>query len=194
MQKAFIIHGYGATPQDHWFPWLAQQLQDAGLAVSPPAMPDAEQPDFARWQEAFATHIGTADAQTLFIAHSLGTISLLHYLSATRPAQLGGIVLVAGFGARLPELPTIGGFAIDAYIDQARLDDAALRALTPHTHHLISSNDYVVAPANSEALAARLGGTVHRVADAGHFLAADGITTLPTVWQAVQDCLHGRAG
>ena len=104
------------------------------------------------------------------------------------------MVLVAGFGARLPELPTIGGFAIDAYIDQARLDDTALRALTPHTHHLISSNDYVVAPANSEALAARLGGTVHRVADAGHFLAADGITTLPTVWQAVQDCLHDRAG
>ena len=107
----------------------------------------------------------------------------------TLPAQVGGIILVAGFGARLPELPTIGGFNIDAYIDRARLDDAALRAMTPHIHHLISDNDYVVAPANSDALATRLGGTVHRVANAGHFLAADGITTLPAVWQAVQQTL-----
>ena len=120
---------------------------------------------------------------------SLGTLSLLHYLSATRPEQVGGIILAAGFGARLPELPTIGGFNIDAYIDRARLDDAALRAMTPYIHHLISDNDYVVAPANSDALATRLGGTVHRVANAGHFLAADGITTLPAAWQAVQQTL-----
>lgn len=189
MKKAIILHGYGATPGDHWFPWLQQQLQAAGIATTVPALPDAEQPDFERWQQALAAAIGTADAATLLIAHSLGTLSLLHYLSATRPEQVGGIILAAGFGARLPELPTIGGFSIDAYIDRARLDDATLRAMTPHIHHLISDNDYVVAPANSDALATRLGGTVHRVANAGHFLAADGITTLPAAWQAVQQTL-----
>ena len=168
---------------------MQQQLQAAGIATAVPALPDAEQPDYGRWQQALAAAIGTADAATLLIAHSLGTLSLLHYLSATRPAQVGGIILVAGFGARLPELPTIGGFNIDAYIDRARLDDAALRAMTPHIHHLISDNDYVVAPANSHALAPRLGGTVHRVANAGPFLAADVIPTLPPAWQAVPPTL-----
>lgn len=71
--------------------------------------------------------IGTPDRNTLLIAHSLGTISLLHYLSATRPTAVGGLVLVAGFGAHLPELPIIGGFDIDTYIDHARLDDVVLR-------------------------------------------------------------------
>jgi len=33
MKRAFIIHGYGATPEDHWFSWLAQQLQAAGVAT-----------------------------------------------------------------------------------------------------------------------------------------------------------------
>ena len=56
MKRAFIIHGYGATPEDHWFSWLAQQLQAAGVATAIPALPDPEQPDFDRWQAALATH------------------------------------------------------------------------------------------------------------------------------------------
>ena len=82
MKRAFIIHGYGATPEDHWFSWLAQQLQAAGVATAIPALPDPEQPDFDRWQAALATHLGTPDAHTFYVAHSLGTISLLHFLSA----------------------------------------------------------------------------------------------------------------
>ena len=79
MKRAFIIHGYGATPEDHWFSWLAQQLQAAGVATAIPALPDPEQPDFDRWQAALTTHLGTPDAQTFYVAHSLGTISLLHF-------------------------------------------------------------------------------------------------------------------
>ena len=132
--------------------------------------------------------IGTPDRNTLLIAHSLGTISLLHYLSATRPTAVGGLVLVAGFGAHLPELPIIGGFDID----HARLDDVVLRRYAAQMHHLISDNDNVVAPANSHALAARLGGTVHALPRYGHFLSADGITELPAAWEALQSCFSGE--
>ena len=187
MKRAFIIHGYGATPEDHWFSWLAQQLQAAGVATAIPALPDPEQPDFDRWQAALAAHIGTPDAQTFYVAHSLGTISLLHFLSAARPAQIGGIFLVSGFDGRLPALPVIGDFNVDAYADRARIDHAALRAMTPQIHHIISDNDRVVAPERSLQLAERLGGTVHRVANGGHFLASDGFRTLPPLWQAMQE-------
>ena len=187
MKRAFIIHGYGATPEDHWFSWLAQQLQAAGVATAIPALPDPEQPDFDRWQAALATHLGTPDAQTFYVAHSLGTISLLHFLSAARPAQIGGIFLVSGFDGRLPALPVIGDFNVDAYADRARIDHAALRAMTPQIHHVISDNDRAVAPERSLQLAERLGGTVHRVTNGGHFLASDGFRTLPPLWQAMRD-------
>lgn len=190
---AYIIHGYGANPSDHWFPWLQARLQAAGIPASVPPLPDSRCPDFAAWQTALAQAIGMPDRDTLLIAHSLGTISLLHYLSAVRPATVGGIVLVAGFGARLPELPTIGGFNIDAYIDRCHLDDATLhRHAARMMHHLISDNDYIVAPANSHALAARLGGTVHELPQHGHFLSADGITRLPAAWAALQTCINGE--
>ena len=185
MKRAFIIHGYGATPEDHWFSWLAQQLQAAGVATAIPALPDPEQPDFDRWQA--AQYIGKPQENHIFVAHSLGTISLLHFLSAARPAQIGGIFLVSGFDGRLPALPVIGDFNVDAYADRARIDHAALRAMTPQIHHVISDNDRVVAPERSLQLAERLGGTVHRVANGGHFLASDGFRTLPPLWQAMQE-------
>ena len=191
---AYIIHGYGASPADHWFPWLQARLQAAGIATTIPAMPDSEHPDFAAWQATLAQAIGTPDHDTLLIAHSLGTISLLHYLSAIRTAAVGGIVLVAGFGARLPALPSIGGFDMDAYIDRCHLDDATLRRHAAHTRHLISNNDYVVAPADSHALAKRLGGTVHELPQHGHFLSADGIIELPAAWAALQSCINGEGG
>ena len=45
--RVFIIHGYGATVADHWFPWLAQQLRRRGMEVVPVPLPDSLHPDFA---------------------------------------------------------------------------------------------------------------------------------------------------
>ena len=42
-----------------------------------------------------------------------------------------------------------------------------------------------------EQLAQRLGGTVHRVPDAGHFLDREGFTERPVVLQAVEDVVQG---
>ena len=42
-----------------------------------------------------------------------------------------------------------------------------------------------------EQLAQRLGGMVHRVPDAGHFLDREGFTELPVVLQAVEDVVQG---
>ena len=42
-----------------------------------------------------------------------------------------------------------------------------------------------------EQLAQRLGGMVHRVPDAGHFLDREGFTELPVVLQAAEDVVQG---
>ena len=175
--RAFIIHGYGATPSNHWFPWLKAELLNAGIPTFVPALPDPANPDFYRWQANLAQTIGRHDGHTLLIGHSLGTISLLHYLSALRPPALAGLILVAGFGAPLPALPTINGFSMDDYTARARLDDDWLRRYRPH--HFISDNDPIVAPSQSWALAQRLGGPVHEFPRYGHFLDSEGIRELP---------------
>ena len=189
IRRAYIVHGYGATPSDHWFPWLAGRLQGKGIRTNAIPMPNSSHPDFDRWQQTLAAHIGKPQSSDVFIAHSLGNISLLHYLSQQRPQRIGGLVLVSGFGARLPNLPSINGYNIDAYVDKARIDDAAIHHMSPAIYSIISENDRIVAPQESLKLAQRLNSKVIKVPNGGHFLADDGFTQLPQVWQAVEAML-----
>ena len=138
--------------------------------------------------------LGQLEEHTILGAHSLGTISALHFASQSGAKRLGGIVLVSGFAGRIPGLSTLDGFDVDAYADRAKIDAATIHAMSPVLHHVISTNDYVVPPAVSEQLAQRLGGTVHRVPDAGHFLDREGFTELPVALQAVEDIVQGAGG
>lgn len=187
--RVFIIHGYGANPSSHWFPWLKQGLEAQGVPVVAMALPRSDAPDFDQWQATLHAAIGSPRADDIFIAHSLGTISILHYLSTHKPARIGGLVLVAGLGARLPQLPRINGYDVDAYIDRAQLDTSYLRTLSPRIHSIISRNDPIVAPEESLKLAQQLGGAITHVPQGGHFLAEDGFTQLPQAWQAVAPLL-----
>lgn len=194
IRKAYIIHGFGASPGAHWFPWLANRLQGAGVSVDVPAMPNSLAPDFGRWQQTLEKHVGTPSAQDIFIAHSLGTISLLHFLSAQKPARIGGVILVSGFGERLPKLPAIQGYDIDAYVDQARLDIAAIQAMTSNIFCVISQNDAIVAPEESLKLARQLNGTVRMVPAGGHFLESDGFRELPAAWECAEAIIRSASG
>ncbi|WP_067860735.1 hypothetical protein [Nocardia shimofusensis] len=41
-QRASIIHGYSATPDDHWFGWLAGRLDAKGIPATVPALPELD--------------------------------------------------------------------------------------------------------------------------------------------------------
>lgn len=187
MKRAFIIHGWGATPDDHWFHWLSGRLKARGYTVDVPILPNPTAPVFAGWQHTLARHIGMPQPDDLFIAHSLGNITLLHYLSQTRPPEIGGLVLVSAFGGKLPKLAEIEGYSIDDYVAQARLDLPAIRNMTANITCIISENDPLVAPEASLKLANALQSHIITVPNAGHFLASDGFVELPQVLQAVDE-------
>ncbi|MBN6066873.1 serine hydrolase family protein [Aggregatibacter actinomycetemcomitans] len=188
--KVFIIHGYGATPQDHWFPWLERLASQYGISVVTIPLPNSEYPDFERWQQTLRDYIGMPDEHCIFVAHSLGTISLLHYLSAMQPKRIGGMILVAGFAGRIPGLATINDFNIDAYVDRTTIDFATIRSMTPKIYCVISDNDYIVTPQTSHLLAQQLQAQIMNVENGGHFLAADGFTKLPQAWLALKQCIQ----
>ena len=137
--------------------------------------------------QGFSLFSGTPQPDDLFIAHSLGNITLLHYLSQTRPPEIGGLVLVSAFGGKLPKLAEIEGYSIDDYVAQARLDLPAIRNMTANITCIISENDPLVAPEASLKLANALQSHIITVPNAGHFLASDGFVELPQVLQAVDE-------
>ena len=183
----FIIHGYGATIDNHWFAWLQAQLQQRGICAVRVPMPDSAQPDFDRWQQTLAQYIGKPQENHIFVAHSLGTISLLHYLTPARPRRIGGLVLVSAFGARIPTLPEINGFNLDAYVDRCRIDFAAIARMAGNRIELISADDDTIVPVeNTRYVAKELNGYLHIRATGGHFLDRDEFTQFPPVLESVE--------
>ncbi|MFC0599852.1 RBBP9/YdeN family alpha/beta hydrolase [Streptomyces palmae] len=180
LSRAAIIHGYGATPEDHWFGWLAERLEADGVPTVIPALPDPDHPDPGRWAEALRAGVGTPDEHSAIVAHSLGCLTVLRHLCALPdPWRLGTLVLVSGFLDRLPALPEL-----DAYIG----DGCEVDGLADRVGRLVvmrSDADPLVPSGHTDRLAERLGVPVTVVPGAGHFLASDGFTTLPEALEAL---------
>ncbi|GAB2188539.1 alpha/beta hydrolase [Sessilibacter sp. MAH1] len=113
--NVFIIHGFMATPQDHWFPWLKDELEKRAIAVKVLALPDSSSPDPINWHNAMSENIDTLNDNTFVVTHSLGTVSLLTYLEDRNMdnSMIGGLVIVSGFASPLPELPQLNGFVFN---------------------------------------------------------------------------------
>ncbi|MDQ1103390.1 RBBP9/YdeN family alpha/beta hydrolase [Nocardioides zeae] len=175
-RRAVIFHGFRATPEDHWFGWLAARLAQHDIPTTVPALPGPAEPDPAAWERAVAAALRTPDAGTCVVAHSLGCLTVLRHLRARPPAwRLGTLVLVSGFVERLPALPELDGFIGDGGDTSGIADRVDCLVV------LRSDDDPIVPPELTDRLAARLGVEAQVVPGAGHFMASDGVTALPQV-------------
>lgn len=174
------MHGYGASPVDHWFPWLADTLASRGVHTSVVALPDSHAPDHEAWERTVTEEVGEPDEFTWVVAHSLGGITALRVLAALPGRwRLGGLVLVAGFTGPLAALPILDDYLADDVNAESVAERIGTRVM------IRSDDDPYVPTAASDTLARRLGAVVHIQHDAGHFLAADGVATLPLVAEMI---------
>ena len=180
----YIVHGYDASPEAHWFPWLKQQLDAEGYAATVLAMPASGAPDVDRWRRTLERDAAHVDRQTFFVAHSLGCLSVLHYLDGLPDgARVGGLVLVSGFVDPLPDLPDLDPFTAPAIAFERII------RRTEHRTVIASRNDPIVPYAHTVRLQQALDATLLTVEQGGHFLASDGFRRHPLVDRALRQML-----
>ncbi|MEK3899243.1 RBBP9/YdeN family alpha/beta hydrolase [Paenibacillus sp. FSL R7-0179] len=186
-KHVYIVHGYGATPANHWFGWLQKRLDADGITSDILEMPTPLSPNLQEWLEHLSSKAKLLNQDTYFVAHSLGCVSLLKYLLSARPQEpLGGLVLVSGFTKPLPGLPMLDEFTQD----QINYSEAA--ALAPKRAVIASKDDAIVPVALSKELAQVIHADFHEVEHSGHFLDSDGFTTLPIAYDVLRDMMgHG---
>ena len=183
----YIVHGYRATPDDHWFAWLKQRLEETGTRVSIVELSPAVNPQPQQWQQALQAQIPHPDEHSWFVTHSLGSIALLQYLATRKDlSTVGGYVLVSGFNDRLSNIPQIDGFI------RPDLDYRKLIQLTHNRVVIAARNDAVVPHAVSAALAKRLEARFVSLPEGGHFLEAEGFKTFPRVLEELKKEMSAR--
>ncbi len=98
MPNAIILHGTSCSPESFWYPWLKQELEQAGYAVWLPQLPDTDHPSLETWLPFVLEH-GTFTPETVIVSHSAGcplTLAVLERLQQ----PIAQAVLVAGYARR----------------------------------------------------------------------------------------------
>jgi len=179
-----IIHGFLSTPRHHWFRWLKVQLEKQGIQVTLPRMPSPRAPNPEHWLSYLKECLPAPTPRTWYIAHSLGCITLMHYLASLEPGvSVGGAVLVAGFAEPVPLLPELNRFS------QQPIDFAQLRKNVGRLIMLQSLNDDVVPPRLTKTLSGLLSAELYSFPAAGHFRDRDGFSQFPALLALLHDYL-----
>jgi len=188
MKKIYIVHGYFASPTDHWFPWFVEKVDaNYGIEVEVLRMPTPDTPDMDAWLEKLHTKIGTPSNETFIIAHSLGCITLLRYLDSLQESfTLGGMILVSPFDKPLEVFPSLNSF-VDITLDFDKLS----RSIT-QKHVIFSDNDMYVPPFVSKTIGVKLDSALLEIPRGGHFLGIEGFEMFPELYEIFRQMITKR--
>jgi len=82
--RVILIHGFNASPEMNFHPWLAAALRDRGFDVLTPTLnlKTGEELKLPELLENMRKHIGRLDGNDILLGHSLGGLLMLQYLEA----------------------------------------------------------------------------------------------------------------
>jgi uncharacterized protein len=177
MKHVVIVHGWKGRPETNWKPWLKKELDSKGYEVDVPGMPETEHPIANDWVKKLTATVGKPTEDTYLVGHSLGCITILRYLETLKDdEQIGGVILVAGFGQRFPAYQGQHDSFFDHELDWQRIRE--------HCRNFVAVNsddDPHIGLEQMELFHDRLDAKGVVLHGMGHFGSADNVFELPVV-------------
>ncbi len=179
MKRVVLIHGWQGRPGNHWKAWFKSKLEEKGIAVVEPSMPNHSNKP-GDWISALAEAVGTPDPDTVLVGHSLGCPTIIGYLMRLKEGEkIAGAVLVAGFSSKLPDYPPLDLFDFDSE-EVKKAKDHCNKFV-----NIVSDNDTDVPMDKSRELNDLVNGELILEHNKGHFCEEDGVIELPSAPNAV---------
>lgn len=190
MQKVFIFHGTEGHPQENWFPWLKQKIEEKvhakGLTVfvpqfpSPPVVPAK----ISEWFDVMKDSEKYINEETILIGHSLGGIFTLRILEKLQHPVCAAFLIGTPIGIK-----PILNYDRDDNFSGFQFDWEKIRTNAKHFFVFHSDNDPYVDLKNGEELAKKLGVELSFVPNAGHFNKKAGYTEFNELWVKLESLL-----
>ncbi|MEB7810642.1 alpha/beta hydrolase [Staphylococcus xylosus] len=187
MKNMFIIHGYQATTESHWFEWLTTEMKRFGYSTEIVYLPNTNHPVLDKWITAIQNSLeNKLNSESIIVAHSLGVITILDYLSNLKHTpNIKGLFLISGFNEQLINLPEL-----DCYISQTQIDYRKINA--QHIVTIAGSHDPIVNIEATDRLSHELNTETLRVSHKGHFLDSDGYKTFEFLKNQITHSLNNK--
>jgi len=184
MKHAFIIHGTEGYPEENWFPWLKEKLQEFDYKVFVPQFPTPENQDPKHWFEVFKEYEGYLDNDTVMVSHSGGCAFLLRLLEGIQVK-----IKVAVFVAPPVGVMPIKYYEADRPFIENPFDWGKIRSSSGNFLVFHSEDDPLICVGNGEKLAKELGVDLIRLKNAGHFNAKAGYTKFDLLLEKLKPLL-----
>jgi predicted alpha/beta hydrolase family esterase len=177
----FIFHGTQGHPGENWFPWLKGKLESLGHKVTVPAFPHPEAPHPKTWYPVMESLLPEINQDSIIIGHSLGCIIALRLLERCSSPVHQTILVAPPLG--IPPIKFIEGDSpfIEGGFSWEKIQKNAGRCIVFH-----SDNDPFISIENGEECARKLGVELTFVPNAGHFNAAAGYTSFPSLLELLK--------
>jgi uncharacterized protein len=182
---ALIIHGSYGTPDENWFPWLRNRLENAGIVVAVPRFPTPEGQDLDSWRHVFDAEVGEYAEGCLLFGHSLGVAFLFDLLERSSVVA-GSLFSVSGFTGLLDleEFDSVNRTFVEREFDWPRIREATRRSF------VYQGNDDPYVPQRwGEFLSEKLSAERRIIPGGGHLNAAAGYDHFDVLWQDVEEVL-----
>lgn len=170
-----IMHGWGGNKPTHWQETLYQQLNEAGVKVHYPKMPNPAAPELDAWlsrveEELAAIQSETPDACITVVTHSLGAVTWMHLASrnGTEGKSLADRVLLVAPPYIVPQIVPIDVSPEVAAFFPPPMSVAGIKASAVETTLVASDTDDYATYDQSCGYARDLGITIHKLPGAGH--------------------------
>jgi len=184
MVTVFIFHGTAGWPEENWFPWLKQKLEEKDCEVIVPQFPTPEGQSLQAWLDVFQKFEGKITDDTIMIGHSLGGVFLLrlmeNFLEPIKAAIFVGTPIGIGQLKNQQSDNNFSGFDFN-------WDNIKNKAKQVMVYQ--SDTDPYVPLENGKHLAKHFGINMAFIPNAGHFNKAAGYVEFPELFEKIKEVL-----
>ncbi len=178
--NVFVFHGTGGYPEENWFPWLKDKLEQKGYKVFIPQFPTPKDQSIQSWLGVLKTYEKYINEDTILIGHSLGGLFLLRVLEGLAQPMKAAFFVSAPIGikpiANYDSDNDFSGFSFN-------WPDIKTKAENFTVYH--SDNDPYISLENGKQLSKELGIELTFIPNAGHFNTKAGYTTFEDLLEKI---------
>lgn len=176
--RAFLIHGWGGSPQGDWFPWVAAEIKNLGYEVIAPSMPSTDEPTIDAWVSYLAQRVGGLSPTDIFVGHSIGCQTILRYLEKVGGVAAKVILVAPWFTLTNLENEKMWEIA-DPWLNK-EMNFGNIKHKSKQFITIFSDNDpWVPYYENRQLFEQKLNPEIMVLHDKGHITSDEGVTSLP---------------
>ena len=191
MKTIYLVHCWGGTSKDGWYPWIKEEISGEHINVETFDMPNTDKPDIKEWIDNLEKKVLNLDENTYFIGHSIGCQTIMRYLENKNVNKIGGILFVAPWIELLPyAINDEESYKIAYPWLNTQINFESIKKLTDNITCIFSDNDYFVSSNQKEKFKELLNAKIITVKNKGHISMEDNVYELDEILKEIKIILN----